>query len=814
LVCPSLIARNPHIKIKGERSDKERKIDTSKGGFKMSVGQIGKLEIVNNWNLKEKSLDKGNITDLFSKSTIFLLGNGYMGYRGTFEEWGKEESVACILSNTYDRNGVKPRELCNAPNAFYTKVFIGGEELSFLKSKSSKYERELNLKSAILKRKVILEDDKGNKYEVRAEKFCSMNNFHLLSLQYSIKSIDSKAEVMIETGIDGDVWDINGPHFKNYRMGSSDETISIEVTTQESETKIAVAETCRVLGGEIYQETISRSPKKILRRVKFSLDKHKTVTLEKTIAIYTSRDGFKDPLSKAIEDLKQNSTLGGYNKLKERHLQEWKRLWDKSDIVIKGDEKAQILVRYSIYQAIIATPLHTDKLPVGGRGLSCQTYQGAGFWDQDIFILPMFLYTQPRVARNLLKYRYNTLSGAKRKAKRLGYYGAFYAWQSQDTGDEECPSYVFKDVLYPERSFHNHFNDRQIHISADVAYAIWNYYLATGDEDFLFHYGAEILFETAQFFVSYAYFKKDKGRYELLRVIGCDEYHENVNNNTFTNMMVRFNLTRAVKVYYMLKERNKDLLQEIMGKVKIQEKEVEKWDEIASLLYIPSPDKASGLIEQFDGYFALEDIFPSELKKRCIHPDEYMGCPIGPAVETQVLKQADIIMLFFLFDKEYEKEVIKANFEYYEPRTEHGSSLSYCAYSMVASRIGKLDLAYDYLLKSATVDILDRSPQYKGKWFLGGTHVSAYGGTWQAIIHGFIGLFVDETGLKLSPLLPKKWEEVSFNLIYKGQKLNFLVRKGYIEVRANSQNNSAVPIGIVNGKRKICKPGQQSVFSF
>lgn len=775
----------------------------------MSVQQIGKLEVVDDWNLRESTLEK---EDIPTRSTVFLLGNGYMGYRGTLEEWKKEETVACIVSNTYDRNGTKPRELCNVPNALYTRVFIGGEETSFLKSKSSNYKRELNLKNATLERRVILEDSKGNKCEVRVERFCSMDNLHLLLLQYSIKSMESKIEVAIETGIDGDVWDINGPHFESYRTGSSGKTINIEVITREQKIKIAVAETCQVFGREGCRETISKSPKKILRRIEFDLDKHETVTLEKTVAIYTSNDGFKNSLDKAVEDSKQNLALG-YNELKEKHAQKWKELWDKSDITIKGDVKAQIVLRYCIYQSIIATPLHTDKLPIGGRGLSCQGYQGAGFWDQDIFNLPMFLYTQPKVARNLLKYRYNTLNGARRKAKRLGYYGAFYAWHSQDTGDEECPSHVFKDS-YSERVFRNYFNDRQIHISADVAYAVWNYYLATGDEDFLFRYGAEILFETAQFFISYAYFKKDKGRYELLRVVGSDEYHENVDNDVFTNVMAKFNLTIALKVYYMLQEKNKDILQKIMEKVGIQEKEVKEWKEMARLFYIPSPDKTTRLIKQFDRYFELEDISPSKLKKRCIHPDEYMGWPIGPAVETQVLKQPDVIMLFFLFDKKYEKETIKANFEYYEPRTEHGSTMSYCIHSIIAAKINKLDIAYDYFFTSATVDLLARAPQYKGKFFLGGMHIAAYGGTWQAIIHGFMGLFVDEAGLRLSPLLPKKWEEVSFNLIYKEQKLSFLAKKDSLEITADSQNSNAVPIAIFDREQGFCKPGQHRAFSF
>ena len=183
---------------------------------------------------------------------------------------------------------------------------------------------------------------------------------------------------------------------------------------------------------------------------------------------------------------------------------------------------------------MIATPAHTDHLPIGARGLSCQAYQGAAFWDQEVFNLPVFLYTDPEIARKILIYRYKTLNGARKKARDLGYQGAFYAWISGDSGEEICPSYFFKDVISGRR-IRNHFNDWQIHISPDIAYTIWLYVTVTNDTEYLRDYGAEIVFEIARFLVSRSHFRKDRNGYDVIRVLGPDEYHENVDNNFFTN---------------------------------------------------------------------------------------------------------------------------------------------------------------------------------------------------------------------------------------------------------------------------------------
>src|SRR6056297_995659 len=305
----------------------------------------------------------------------------------------------------------------------------------------------------------------------------------------------------------------------------------------------------------------------------------------------------------------------------------------------------QLALRFNLYHNIIATPAHSERLPIGARGLSCQAYQGAAFWDQEIFNLPMFLFTETETAKNILKYRYHTLNGARKGAKDLGYDGAFYAWISGKSGKELCPSFFFKDVI-SGRKIRNHFNDWQIHVSPDISYTIWKYYLATKDIDFVVDYGSEILFEVARFLHSRVHYNQYKDKYEIIRVLGPDEYHENVDNNAFTNYQTRFALEYALRIREELEEEDPEYLKSLDERLGLDDEELQVWREIVDLLFLRDPREKDGLIEQFDGFFEHEDITPEQLKERLKDPGEYWGWPNGIAVETQVSKQADVAQIF------------------------------------------------------------------------------------------------------------------------------------------------------------------------
>ena len=354
----------------------------------------------------------------------------------------------------------------------------------------------------------------------------------------------------------------------------------------------------------------------------------------------------------------------------------------------------------------------------------------------------------------------------------------------------------------------NHFNCWQIHISPDVVYGICLYFEATKDWDFMLEQGAEVLFEVAQFLVSRVHFKKDKNRYEFIRLLGPDEYHENVDNNAYTNYLGKFALEKAAEIYAQLKLSNPEVLSELMDKTGINPQSVEDWNEIATLLFLPEPDPKTHVIEQFDGYFDLEDVTPGEVRKRLIDPGEYWGWPNGVAVPTQVLKQADVIQLLALTDI-FPQDVLKANYEYYEPRTEHGSSLSPSVHALVASKTSHHEEAYRYFEEASTIDLYNASKKVmSGGSFLGGIHTAAAGGVWLIIVEGFAGFQMTESGISFRPALPRQWESLSFHLNVRQCLIEVIISGQEITISSMEENPRELEVEI-ESKNQLLKPGDR-----
>jgi kojibiose phosphorylase len=759
------------------------------------------LHTVTGWEIIERRFYPDQ---LVTTGSNFMLGNGYLGYRGTFAEWEADRYVACIVSDTYDMADGQRRELCNVPNGLFTQLFIDGQMVSAFEGESLGYERRLNLRYG---RYVRLHDwlgAEGQRIKIEVEKFASYDDLHLIVMRYSFRP-EREADITLMTGIDGHVWSLGGEHFRSYEPFIAKDLVGLETVTGEFDIQIAVVEALDIQGPPPNAHTITKEPKRILREMTFRLAAGEEVTLEKTVAIHTSND-LPDPRQQALTNV-QTARRAGHATLWKAHRSRWDELWARSDIRIDGDLEAQTITRFNIYHNVIATPAHA-RLPIGARGLSCQVYQGAAFWDQEIFNMPMFLFTHPSIARGILAYRYETLDGARKKARRLGYDGAFYAWTSGKTGEELFPDYFFKNVL-TGRKIRNHFNDWQIHISPDIVYAIWQYYVVTGDWSFVVDYGAEIAFEVAQFLVSHAYFKKDKNRYEFIRLLGPDEYHENVDNSAFTNYQAHFALEKALTFHERMRTDAPGELEALADRLDLSEEDIDNWRDMIDLLYLPQPDPETLLIEQFDGYFDLEDIRPDALRKRLIHPEEYWGWPNGIAVETQVLKQADVLQLLVLHDI-FPVDVMRANYDYYEPRTEHGSSLSPSVHAVAASKVGYAEQAYDYFLNAATIDLYNTSTKVmSGGTFLGGIHTAACGAVWQMIVEGFAGLTVDEAGIGLAPALPAQWSGLAFKLVVRGNLLSVRLTGERATIESAIENAEPVTVR-VGGRTKTLHPGESN----
>ncbi|MFO7850529.1 MAG: glycosyl hydrolase family 65 protein [Spirochaetia bacterium] len=746
------------------------------------------VQIKDNWTVQETRFDPLQVV---TSGSNFMTGNGYLGYRGTFPEWGKERYAGCVVTDTYDNADGKWKELCTVPNALFVQAWEGTTPVD-LSASHSDYTHGLYIRHGKTFGGYTWDSPDGGRLRLEFERFASYQHLHIVAQKLTITA-DKETLLTLRAGIDSDVWSLHGEHFSECTPFVEGGVRGTDCRTTEKWLALTVAGSFAVRGKQPENNKEESSGASSFMLLDFSLSPEETIVLEQMMAVYSEND--VDEPKKEAAKLVSSAVKRGYDSLEKTHETLWEGMWSTYSMRINSTDDAQALLNYNFYHNIIATPAHTDHLPIGARGLSCQAYQGAAFWDQEIFNLPMFLYTDPRVARNILAYRYKTLDGARRKAERLGYRGAFYAWISGDTGDELCPDYFFVDVL-TGRKIRNHFNDWQIHISPDIAYAVWHYYIATGDWDFIREYGGEMLFEIARFLVSHSYFKMDKKRYELLRVLGPDEYHENADNNTFTNVQGVYALAAAEKVYRRLKEEDPDSLKKIRDRIALDPREIKLWKDMCRRMYIPEPDGETGLIEQFDGYFNLEDTTPDKLKERLKDPGEYWGWPNGIAFETQVIKQADIVQLFCLHPDRYPEDIIRTNYDYYEARTQHRSSLSPAVHSIVAAKIDRLAQAYFYFYTSCTIDLYNTNPPVSGGTFIGGIHTAACGIAWQMVVFGFAGFRTGEDHVRFEPNLPKEWKDAEFSIIYRSQELMVRINHQTLHVKSPSENSEEIEVRI------------------
>ena len=736
------------------------------------------------WEIKDTGYQPERAEFFGSK---YLMGNGYMGYRGTMEEQGAERFAALNLAGLFDQNANSDwREPVNAPNPFRLRLCRQGEELTADAAAVAEHTQRLDLQKALHVRSTTYETV-GGRANMTIERFASMAERQLLALELRFTP-SSAGEITVDWELDDDIWDINGPHLAKGEYTAVSEGVLYESQTLEQAKPLAVAQ--GVFSDKCAAEVYARG-----HRLTCHLAQGETLIVHVLAAV--SKENEKS----AREVLSEAASLG-YDALKAAHEQAWAELWDAADVQIDGDADAELALRHSLYLLLSSTPFHTDGLAIPARGLSGQVYKGAMFWDTELYMMPFFQSALPAACRNLVMYRVHTLNGARAKAKELGYSGAFYPWESQEDGREYCTYYNINDV-FTGRPFRTYFRDGQIHISADVAYGIHQYVWLSSDTDLLLHGGAEVLLECARFLHSYSYFKPEKSRYELLDVTGADEYHERVNNNAYTNYMTAFALDAALLAASWLEENHPNFYRELLDRLHY---DLTLIREMREGLYLPPPLPGSGIVEQNDGYLTQEDITPDILISRKQHPHEYLGSPVGLAVHTQVIKQADVVLVCALFPEKFTQSQMSANWAYYEKRTEHGSSLSACIYALVAARLGHLDYAYQYFMKAAQLDMKGDYKLYVGNQYIGGTHPASQGGSWMVAVQGFAGLSMKADGLTFTPALPKGWQEIRFCCCWQGQRCRVRVRADRVTVTADQGNTRLVPVQAF-GQAESLAPG-------
>ena len=484
--------------------------------------------------------------------------------------------------------------------------------------------------------------------------------------------------------------------------------------------------------------------------------------LERLVTVARGDTDDSDPGRDARDALAVAQRLG-WSGVVAAHEAAWASRWDCSAVEVEGDPAAQQALRFALYHLNGAANPDDERVSIAARALTGDDYHGHVFWDTEIYLLPFYILTWPEAARALLMYRFNTLDGARAKAAGLGWRGALYAWESADTGAETCPS----RALGPDRKVIDvNCGLQEQHISADVAYAVWQYWQATRDEAFLRDAGAQILLETARFWASRAQPEAD-GHCHIRGVIGPDEYHESIDDNAFTNVMARWNIRRALDVAALLLTRWPERWESLSSRLGLGAAELEQWRSVAETI-ATGLDPGTGLFEQFAGFFKLEDIDLAKYAGRSVPLDVVLGRERTQA--SQVVKQADVVALLALLPDEFPRDSGAKNFDYYAPRCGHGSSLSRAMHGLVAARLGDTDAALDFFREVSAIDLDDSQAAVEG-----GVHIAGLGGIWLMAVFGFAGLSLHSDYLAVDPRLPATWSSLSFGVQWRSRSLKIRI---------------------------------------
>lgn len=736
--------------------------------------------VYTDWNLIETRFDPKQI---HHRETTFTIGNGYLGTRGGFEEGYPRSNQATLIHGVFDDVPIVYTELANCPDWLPLEITIitgdapgevTRERFRLDRGEILEYERLLDLRRALLRRKIRWRSPSGKTIDLEFERFASRADTRVLAIQCAIAAVDFSGKIEVQASLNGYPENQGYNHWELLDQSATTSEIWLHLRTRSSRIELGMASRLHVVGTGA-TITVANPPGYPTQIASFPVTPGQRVTVEKLVTFSTSRYGEK-PLKSAQGKL---AVLPSYYHLKTAHIRAWNRIWHYSDVAIEGETRAALAVRYNLFQLLIAAPHDDDRVSIAAKTLSGFGYRGHVFWDTEIFILPFFIFTQPELAKNLLTYRYKTLDGARRKAAHYGYKGAMYAWESGDTGDEITPRWLPPNDPYGE-DIRIWCRDREIHISADVAYAVWSYWQATGDDEWMRDCGAEIILDTAVFWGSRVEYNTKNEKYEIKGVIGADEYHENCNNNTFTNRMVQWHLEKALRVHDWLRGAYPQKAGELDTKLQITVARRNRWQDIIDNITI-NYDAHTGLIEQHDGFFQLKDIDLQTYEPRYKSMQTILG--IEGANHYQVLKQPDVLMLLYLMRQSqefpYTPENLRVNWEYYAPRTDitYGSSLGPAIHAILAADLNQSEQAYHNFIQAAVVDIEDtRGNAHEG------IHGASAGGIWQAVVFGFGGVQFSNSGPIAKPQLPPTWTRLQFKIHWCGKWHNVDITPGSAQV--------------------------------
>lgn len=689
------------------------------------------------WSVEQEGFDRARERQMES---LFAVGNGYMGLRGALDTPPPGSHCDLFIGGVYDRKrvdlpysevefltpgrGDDPHaELVPLPSPLRLALTLEGEPLDFAGPHGRELRRVLDLRAGVLRIEALYETPDGRRTRVHTRRCACLTDPHLLLHEASIEAENHWAPVEALATLEDTHAAERHPHVERLEHLAEGELELVRYATRASGVEICIA----------------------------ARTAHTPDSVRRFVTVFTSRD-VTDPRTAALDHVRAFE-WSRFDELFAAQAEAWGSFWQKADVRVPGRPSVEQALRFGAYH--LRLPAGEDPgASIPARTFSGRAYEGHIFWDVEVFMLPFFLHTEPERARNLLLYRHRTLKGARRRARESGYRGACFAWESTVTGDDMTPSRIVLKSTGKEIPIFT--GSQQIHVTADVAYGVWRYWEATGDEAFLTGPGAEILFETARFWASRV--ERGERHLHIRGVVGPDEYHHGVDDNAYTNWMARFNLERAAWVADHLKKDGA---------------EAREWKSVARELHCPGPG-ADGVIEQFEGFFTLEAYLLAD--------EERFKAPLSRLFDwdrinrVQLIKQADVLMLPFLFPEAFSDEVVAANYRYYEPLTDHGSSLSPAVHAAVAARLGLREDTERYWKQSLWLDLqngMDNS--------MLGVHPAAMGGTWQALVFGFLGVRFGEDGprahARAGDRLPAGWEAVEMSLAWHGSSHRLRVER-------------------------------------
>ncbi len=736
------------------------------------------------WLVAESGFDSSKINFY---ETIFTIGNGYLGTRGALEDGHRAALPGTYINGLFDHFDSTVVDLINAPDWLPVVVWVEGGQLDMQNCEILDHERMLDLRKGFLFRHTRVKDKTGRITQYESLRYASFSDQHLCEMRVHITPENYSGKIQIESYLNGNMFNLDRfpkytdiPEFKpevkwekwakskhlyDYNTAIIENGIYLESRTRDRHHTIGYASSIVADGAE---KQPKNSYDQAIEHLQLPVREGETLRLEKLVTIFTSRE-----LQGSIQETCTDSLAHHLTKTTERrlmdHVEVWEDKWNQCDIVIDGDEKANHAVRFNIYHLLIGANPFDSRANIGAKSLSGEGYKGHVFWDTEIFTLPFYIYTQPKTAKALLMYRYHTLGGARENAHAGGYKGARYAWESADTGLEETPRWTHDGE---ERIW---TGEEEIHITSDVMFGFLTYHTATNDMDVYLNCTSEILFETARFWVSRLAYDKEKDRYELKKVIGPDEFHEHVDNSVFTNWLVKWHLQQSIACYNYMEENHRNKLNLLQAQLSLTRTEVEEWGDRAGKVFIPF-DRQKKIIEQFAGYFATKDVPITEwdANNMPIYPNglDHFSCN-----DTSLIKQPDVVMLMYILPDEFSNEIKKLNYEYYEARTMHKSSLSPCIHTIMGIETGNTEKALQYFERSAYVDLIDNQGNTQD-----GIHIASAGGTWQAVVNGFGGMRIKNRQIHFNPWLPEHWKRVQFKIKWKGDDLYVIISKSDVQL--------------------------------